>query len=65
MMEKFAFFYVENVLVSSNNPVWLQWSFDVMIGIFKRVGLWINVVKKVVMVCHPVPIPSIQSTSTY
>ena len=50
VMEKSAFFYTEDGLVVSTNPVWLQCSFNMMIGLFGRVGLCINMAKKVVMV---------------
>ena len=62
---KSTFFYVNGGLVASTNMVWFQWLFDVMIGLFDQVGLWTNVVEKVMMVFRPVPIKFRQSTPEY
>ena len=40
-------------MVASTNSGWIQTAFDMMMGLFKRVGLIKNVKKTVGMVCHP------------
>ena len=65
MMEKSAFFYVEDGLVACNNLVWLHWLFYVITVLFKRVGLWTNMAKMAAMVCHTGPIADRHSTPTY
>ena len=44
-------FYVDNGLIASRDPVWLQESFDIQIGLFEWIGLFINAPKTKVMVC--------------
>ena len=46
-------FNVENGMVASTNPVWLQTAFDTLMGLFDRVGLRTNIRKTVGMVCQP------------
>ena len=46
-----ALFYVDNVMVASSDPRWLQWAFDALVSLFKRVGLRTDVRKTVSMVC--------------
>ncbi len=46
-------FYVDNGLIASWDPVWLQESFDVLIGLFKWIGLFTNAAKTKAMVCIP------------
>ena len=65
MVEKAAFLYSENGLIASTNPVWLHWEFDVLIGIFERVGIRTNVAKTVEMVCQPGPISGQHSSAAY
>ena len=48
-----ALFYVENSMVASSAPHWLQGDFNTLVGLFDRLGLRTNVRKKVGMVCHP------------
>ena len=36
---KVALFYADNGLVASTDPGWLQLAFDMLMGIFDRVGL--------------------------
>ena len=50
------FFYVNDGLIYSTKPVWIQWEFDFLIGIFERVILDTNVDKMVATVCQPRPI---------
>ncbi len=46
-------FYIDNGLVASRDPVWLQSSFDVLVGLFERIGLFTNASKTKVMTCIP------------
>jgi hypothetical protein len=46
-------FYVDNGLIASWDPVWLQESFNVLIGLFKQIGLFTNAAKTKAMVCIP------------
>ena len=39
LMVKAEFFYVENRMVDSTDPGWLQSEFDTLTGIFYRVGI--------------------------
>ena len=48
-----AFFYADNRLVASTDPVWLQGVFDTLIRLFDRVGIWKNLWKTVGMLCLP------------
>ena len=41
------FLYSDNVMVASTNPVWLQTVFEMLMGIFERVGLQTNIQKTV------------------
>ena len=40
-------------MVASASPGWLQTAFDVLTGLFDRVGLWKNFRNNVGMVCQP------------
>ena len=40
-------------MVASSDPIWIQGAFNVLVGLFDRVGLQKNVGKTVSMVCHP------------
>ena len=44
---------MDDGLVASTNPGWMQYVFDTLIGIFDRVGLWTNIRKEVGMLCKP------------
>ncbi len=46
-------FYVNNGLVASCDPFWLQELFDILIGLFEWIGLFTNASKTKVMVCIP------------
>ena len=48
-----AIFYVDDGMVISSDPAWLQGAFTALVSIFDRVGLLTNVGKTVSMVCHP------------
>ncbi len=53
MAEILVAFYVDNGLIASRDPVWLQESFDILIGLFERIGLFTNAAKTKVMTCIP------------
>ena len=53
LMVKVELFYVDDGMVASTDPGWLQSAFDTLTGIFDRVGLRANVHKTVGMVCRP------------
>ena len=44
-------FYVDDGLIASPNPVWLQEPFDILSGLFKWISLFTNASKTKVMVC--------------
>ncbi len=46
-------FYVNNGLIASCDPVWLQESFDVFIGLFEWIGMFTNAAKTKSMICIP------------
>jgi hypothetical protein len=46
-------FYVNDGLIASRDPVWLQESFDILIGLFDWIGLFTNASKTKVMICIP------------
>ncbi len=46
-------FYIDDVLVASRDPVWLQASFDILVSLFERIGLFTNAAKTKVMTCIP------------
>ena len=48
-----ALFYANDGMVTSSDPAWLQGAFNILVGLFDRVGLHTNVGKTVSMVCHP------------
>ena len=50
-----ALLYVDDGMVASSDPRWLQWAFNALVGLFERVGLRNNVGKTVSMVCRPCP----------
>jgi hypothetical protein len=44
-------FYIDNGLVASRDPVWLQSSFDILVGLFERIRLFTNASNTKVMIC--------------
>jgi hypothetical protein len=46
-------FYVEDGLIASRDPVWLQELFDILIRLFEWIGLFTNASKTKVMICIP------------
>ena len=47
-----ALFYADNGMVASSNPLWLQWEFTTLVGLFDQVGLNTNTGKTVSMTCR-------------
>ena len=45
--------YVNNRLLASQDPVWLQELFHILIRLFEQIGLFANAAKTKVMVCIP------------
>ena len=54
--DKMTLFYAYHGLIDSTNPVWLQWVFGILIGLFEWFGIINNTEKMVTMVCQPGPI---------
>ena len=50
---KELFLYADKRMVASTNLGWIQTAFDILTGLFDRVGLKTNVRKIVGMACHP------------
>ncbi len=46
-------FYIDNGLVASRDPVWIQSSFNVLVSLFEHIGLFTNASKTKVMTCIP------------
>ena len=47
--------YLDDGLITSKCPYWIQWAVDVLTGIFEWVGLWENygkIVGLVFQICH-------------
>ena len=59
------FFYADNGVVASPDPVWLQTAFNTPTGIFERVGLWKNVQKIVGIIFQPLRAVGIQAYKAY
>ena len=65
MAEKVELFYAYDGLISSTNQVWLQWGFDIIIGLFDKFGIITNVKKMLIMVCQTGPIERQNSSTLY
>ena len=63
--DKMTLFYAYYSLIDSTNMVWLQWVFDIPIGLFEWFGIIINMENMVTMVCQPGPIATQQSNVAY
>ena len=48
-----ALFYVDDGMLASSGPQWLQWAFTQLVGVFDRVGLNTNSGKSLSMTCRP------------
>ena len=60
-----AFFYVDDRMVASTEPGWLQTLVDTLKGIINRVGLRTNVQKTVGMVCQPCRVVGVRAYEAY
>ena len=49
----FAIFYVDDVYIAARDPIFLQQAIDILVTIFKRVGLETNTKKTQAMTCTP------------
>jgi hypothetical protein len=58
-------FFVDNGLVAARCPEWLQSSFNILINLFKRIGLRTNAEKTKVMTCLPGKIQVAQTEEEY
>ena len=65
MAEKAELFYTYDGLISSTNQVWMQWGFDIIIGLFDKFGIITNAEKMLEMVCHPGPMARQKSATSY
>ena len=62
---KVAFFYEEYGMVASTEPGWIQLAFDMLTGLFERVGLRTNIRKTVGMVCKTFQAAGVQANKAY
>ena len=46
-------FYANYGMVGSRDPDWLQYSMNVLVGLFRRYGLASNVANSRLMICQP------------
>ena len=58
-------FYADDSMVASSDPRCLQWSFNALVGLLKRVRLCTNVGKMVSMTCRPCSEAGNQSEEAY
>ena len=60
-----AYLYAEDVLVAPTQPERLHRAFDVLTGLFDRLGLRKNTAKMIGMVCQPCHVPGGMSDEAY
>ena len=60
-----ALFYADDDMAALSDPRWLQWVFDALVSLFKRMGLRTNVGKTVSMVCRPCQVAGTQLVAAY
>jgi hypothetical protein len=65
MRSFFAIFYVDDAYFASCDPVFLQTALDIVVELFKRVGLETNRLKTQAMVCTPGRIRTQMPTASY
>ena len=63
--DKMTIFYAYYRQIGFNNTVWLQWVFDIIIGLFERFGIRTNMNNMVTMVCQFGPIARQKSAAAY
>ena len=59
------FFYADDGMVASSNPVWIHTAFEILTGLFDWVRLKNNVQKTVGMVFHILRVVGLQSDKFY
>jgi hypothetical protein len=52
-MQEIVAFFVDNGLVGSRDPIWLQSALDILVTLFEGIGLRTNPDKTKVMMCVP------------
>ena len=62
---KVAFFYANDGMVASTYPGWIQSAFDMLTGLFDRVGLRMNVRKTVGVVCRTFRASGVRADEAY
>ena len=62
---KGGIFYGNDGVVASTDPVWLQSAFNLLSGMFDRVGLWMNVENTAGMVCRTCWAEEVQADEAY
>ena len=62
---KAGFFYADDGLVASTDPVWLQSVFDFLTGMVDRLGFWTNICKTVGVVFWPCQAARVRSDEAY
>jgi hypothetical protein len=65
VVEILGVFYINDRLIASCDPVWLQEFFDVLIGLFEWIGLFTNPTKMKAMVCIPRRIQEAKTEEEY
>ena len=60
-----ALFYMDDGMVASSNPRWLQGEFSTLVVLLDRVGLRTNFRKTVDMVCRPCHLAGTKSEAAY
>ena len=53
IQQRDKFFYMDDGLIASTHPEWLQGAFDVLTGMFNWVGLKTNIWNTIGIICHP------------
>ena len=63
--ERLCAFYADDGLLAARDATWLQSAFDVLVGLFERVGLQTNTLKTKTMTCLPGYISGSLSDAAY
>jgi Reverse transcriptase (RNA-dependent DNA polymerase) len=58
-------FYADDGMIAARDPAWLQEALEVLVALFRRAGLDVNVNKTKIMICHPGFIKTHFSDATY
>ena len=62
---KAALFYADKGMVDSTDLGWLQSAFDLLTGLFDRVGILTNIQKTTGMVCNPCRKSGVRADGAY